>query len=215
MRVFDLVVKGGPVMVPIILLSVLTLGFILERGIFWVRSLRRSDQIVKKVLEAARYDLREAETLAEQSQDFAIGRFLLSPLQLQHPTPETFHLALQSAADQEFAALRKGNLFLGSIVGFAPLLGLLGTVTALITTARAVKANTGQSAEVISQATVGIGDALITAASGIVVATLALIAFLVLMLIHTRQRNYFAKVGRELETIYQQVWHEPTVNQVN
>jgi biopolymer transport protein ExbB len=213
MRVFDLLVKGGPVMIPIVLLSVVTLGFILERGVFWFRSLRHANKIVKNVLEAARYDLREAETLAEQAQEFAIGRFLLSPLRLQNPTPETFHLALKSTADQEFAAFRKSNIFLGSVVGFAPFLGLLGTVTALVTTFRAVRASAGQSADIVTQAAGGIGDALITAASGIVVATLALSAVLALMFVHSRQRSYFAKAGQELESIYRQVWYEPSLTQ--
>jgi biopolymer transport protein ExbB len=213
MRVFDLVVKGGPVMIPIIVLSVVTLGFVLDRAIFWVRSLRRANTIVKTVLEAARYDLREAETIAEKAQEFAIGRFLLSPLRLKNPTPETFHLALKSTADQEFAAFRKSNIFLGSVVGVAPFLGLLGTVTALVTTFRAVKASAGQSADVVTQAAGGIGDALITAASGIVVATLALAAFFALMVLHARQRAYFAKTGDELESIFRQVWYEPSVEQ--
>jgi biopolymer transport protein ExbB len=213
MRVFDVLVRGGPVMVPIALLSVMTLAFVLERGLFWVRSLRQENRIVKRILEAAQYDLREAETLAIQAKDSAIGRFLLAPLQLHDPTPDTFHQALTATADQEFAALRKGNIFLGSVIGVAPFLGLLGIVIRLLPTFRAVKASTDQSADVLSQAFGGIGDALITAASGIAVATLALAALLILIMIHIRQRRYFAKAGSELEAIYRQVWYEPSLSQ--
>jgi biopolymer transport protein ExbB len=120
---FNLLAKGGPVMVPIIGLSIATIACALERGLFWFQFLSQEDRIVHDVLEAARVDLDKAAAIASQAQSLPIGRFLLAPLKLKKPTPETFRLALEAAGDKEFAKMRKGDKLLESVVGIAPLLG--------------------------------------------------------------------------------------------
>ncbi len=205
---FDYLVKGGPVMIPIVGLSVITLACTLDRAVFWFRLLQREDRIVNAVLNAARTDLHQAATIAQEAQDLAIGRFLLAPLKLNQPTPETFHLALEAVADQEFARMRRGDRLLESVVGLAPLLGLLGTVTGLIVTFNNLNIGGGQSADT-SKAAAGIGEALITTAGGMIVAILALAVFRVLVSLQARQMDYFSQVGSELELIYRQVWYEP------
>jgi biopolymer transport protein ExbB len=133
-KILDLVMQGGPVMVPLIGLSVATLSCALERAWFWIRLLSHEKQIVKDVLQAAHQDLYEAATIAGYAKISPIGRFLQAPLQLSQPTPETFHLALEASADKEFVKMRKGDKLFETVVAVAPLLGLLGTVTGLITT---------------------------------------------------------------------------------
>ncbi|NJP10268.1 MAG: MotA/TolQ/ExbB proton channel family protein [Leptolyngbyaceae cyanobacterium RU_5_1] len=211
-RLFDVLVKGGPVMIPIVGLSVVTLACAMERGVFWYQLLRRENRVVHDVLEAARYDLREAAAIAENAQDLAIGRFLLAPLRLTSPTPETFHLAMESVADQEFATMRKGDRLLESVVGLAPLLGLLGTVIGLITTFGNLNIGAGKAADT-SKAAAGIGEALTATAGGMLVAIVALAVFRILVSLQAQQVDYFSKVGSELELIYRQVWYEPSLRQ--
>ncbi|HEY9604669.1 MAG TPA: MotA/TolQ/ExbB proton channel family protein [Allocoleopsis sp.] len=211
-RVIDLLLEGGPVMIPLVGLSAATLTCALERGWFWYRLLSKEDRIVHDVLEAAQYDLDRAAAIAQQVQDLPIGRFLLAPLQLNHPTPETFRLAMEAVGDNEFVQIRKGNKLLETVVGMAPLLGLLGTVTGLITTFSHLKigggGNTSASA---SQAAAGIGEALIATASGMIVAIIALAFFRIFVTLQAQQVNYFSRVGSALELIYRQVWYEPTL----
>ncbi|EKQ69856.1 biopolymer transport protein [Leptolyngbyaceae cyanobacterium JSC-12] len=208
---FDLLAKGGPVMIPIVGLSVVTLACALERAVFWFRLLRREDRIVHDVLEAARYDLREAESIAQEAQDLPIGRFLLAPLRLNSPTPETFHLAMEAVADQEFAVMRKGDRLLETTINMAPLLGLLGTVTGLIITFLNLNIGAvGQKVD-LSKAASGIAEALITTAAGMIVAIIALAIFRISIALQARQMDYFSKVGSELELIYRQIWYEPSL----
>jgi biopolymer transport protein ExbB len=211
---FDTLVKGGPVMIPILGLSIATVSCALERGWFWYRLLSQEDRIVHDVLEAAHYDLDQAAAIAEQAQDLAIGRFLLAPLKLKQATPETFRLAMETAADKEFAAMRKGDKLLESVVGIAPLLGLLGTVTGLIATFSNLNiGGGGADPQSTSRAAAGIGEALITTAGGMIVAILALTVFRILVTLQARQMDYFSNVGNELELIYRQVWYEPVVSE--
>lgn len=207
--VFDTIAKGGPVMVPIVGMSVFTIGRAIERAWFWYRLLSKEDQVVHDVLEAAHFDLEQAAAIARQAGGLPIGRYLLAPLRLKNPTPETFHLALELAADREFMEMRRGDKWLESVVGIAPLLGLLGTVTGLIYTFGNLNIGGGASAD-MSKAAAGIGEALVTTAGGMVVAIIALSIFRILVSLQARQMDYFSLVGGELELIYRQVWYEPT-----
>lgn len=211
-RIYDFLLKGGPVMWPLLGLSVLTISCALERAWFWFRLLSQEDRIVHDVLEAARYDLREAATIAEQAKMLPIGRFLFAPLKLKKPTPETFRLAMEAAGDKEFIQMRKGDKLLETIIAVAPLLGLLGTVTGLIATFGNLNIGGSGSAADASKAAAGIGEALLTTAAGMIVAILALLIFRTFVTFQSQQIDYFAEVGNELELIYRQVWYESSID---
>ncbi|PSN20728.1 biopolymer transporter ExbB [filamentous cyanobacterium CCP5] len=209
--VLDFLVKGGPVMVPIMGCSVLTIATAFERSLFWTRLLKREGQVVDDVLDAARRDLSEAAAIALQAQDLPIGRFLLAPLRLKHPSPDTFRLAMETAGDREFVKMRQGDKILETIVAVAPLLGLLGTVTGLIATFASLNIGGGGTGEQASAAAAGIGEALITTAAGMVVAIMALLVFRVMVSLQAQQIDYFSDAGNELELIYRQYWYEPAM----
>lgn len=210
--ILELIIKGGPVMVPLVGLSILTFATALERGWFWYRLLSREDRIVHDVLDAARVSLDEARAIADQAQMLPIGRFLFAPLRLRHPNPETFRLALEASADKEFVQMRRGDKFLETVVALAPLLGLLGTVTGLITTFNNLNIGGGGTGDQATAAAGGIGEALITTAAGMLVAIIALVFFRIFVALQSHQIDYFSEVGSELELIYRQVWYEPNAS---
>ena len=197
-------------MIPIIGLSIATFACAFERAVFWYKLVTQEDRIVNNVLEAARIDLQKAEAIAFHSQTLPIGRFLLAPLQLNQPTPETFRLALETAGDEEFLKMRKGNDILESAVTIAPLLGLLGTVTGLIATFNNlnVGGSGGQNVD-LSKAASGISEALITTAGGMIVAIIALSVLRIFVRWQNSQMDYFSTAGGKLELIYRQIWYEP------
>jgi biopolymer transport protein ExbB len=205
-----LLVKGGPVMIPIVGLSIATFACAFERSVFWYKLVSQEDRIVSNVLEAARIDIQQAKAIASKSQKLPIGRFMLAPLQLNQPTPETFRLALETAGDEEFLKMRQGNDILESSVTIAPLLGLLGTVTGLIATFNNlnVGGSGGQNVD-LSKAASGISEALITTAGGMIVAIIALSILRILVRWQNSQMDYFSTAGGKLELIYRQVWYEP------
>jgi biopolymer transport protein ExbB len=211
-RLFDLVVQGGSVMVPIVGLSVATIACVLERSGFWYRLLKTEDKIVHDVLDAAHHDLNEAAAIAALSRQTPIGRFLLAPLQLRYPSPETFRLALEAAGEKEFIQMRKGDKLLETVVALGPLLGLLGTVTGLIRTFANLNIGGGGTGAGTAEAAAGIGEALISTASGMIVAIMALAFFRIQVTLQANQIDYFTAVGNELELIYRQEWYEPMTN---
>jgi biopolymer transport protein ExbB len=209
-KILDLVIQGGPVMVPLLALSVLTFSCAFERAWFWLHLLSHEKQIVRDVLLAARQNFEKAATIANSAKADPIGRFLMAPLQLDRPTPETFHLALEASADKEFVKMRKGDKLFETVVAVAPLLGLLGTVTGLIHTFSNLQIGKagGASAESASSAAAGIGEALITTAAGMIIAIIALVFFRIFVSLQAQQMDYFTEVGHELELIYRQAWRE-------
>ncbi len=210
-NLFELVKAGGPVMIPIVGLSVATIACALERAWFWYQLVSQEDRIVHDVLAAARYNLEDARAIAESAQHLAIGRFLLAPLKLRQPSPETFRLAMEAAGDKEFVQMRRGDKLLETVVAVSPLLGLLGTVTGLIATFSSLNIGGGGTTEQATKAAGGIGEALITTAAGMIVAILALLVYRVMVTLQARQIDYFSEVGSELELIYRQIWYEPNL----
>ncbi len=214
-RVFNFIQEGGPIMWPLLGLSVATIACTMERGWFWYQLLRQEGKIVHDVLEAARLDLDDAAAIACKAQALAIGRYLLAPLKLRNPTPETFRLALEAAGDKEFVQMRKGDKLLETVVGIAPLLGLLGTVLGLITTFGNLNVGGGGASDGATKAAAGIGEALIATATGMIVAILALAVFRIFVTLQSNQVDYFSEAGSELELIYRQAWYEPATNNQN
>ncbi|MGB3300431.1 MAG: MotA/TolQ/ExbB proton channel family protein [Phormidesmis sp.] len=209
--VFDFLAKGGPVMVPIVGASVFTVACALERATFWTHLLKHEAKVVSEVLNIARSDLTEAAAIASKDRDLPIGRFLLAPLSLKNPSPDSFRLALENAADKEFVKMRKGDKLLETVVAIAPLLGLLGTVTGLINTFENLNIGGGGGGEGAAGATAaagGIGEALITTAAGMIVAIVALLVLRIMVTLQAQQMDYFSEAGNELELIYRECWYE-------
>ncbi len=207
-------------MIPIAALSVMTLTCALERTWFWWHTLQGERRLVDQILQASQDDLEQAKTIAQSAHRLPIGRFVLAALRLNQPTPETFQLAMVAAGDREFIEMRKCDKLLETVVAIAPLLGLLGTVTGLIATFFNLNiggvsggASGGAGNVDLSKASLGIAEALITTAGGMIVAIMALIIFRVCIGLQAAQMDYFSEVGSELELIYRQRWYEPRIAQ--
>ena len=206
----DLFKAGGPVMLPLMALSVVAVTVIAERCFFWVFLLLNEKQTVTQILLAARQDFARAAQIAKLAEHTPIGRFLLAPLALmspdRQPDPELFKLALESYADDELAKMLKGDKLLEAIISLAPLLGLLGTVIGLIIAFSNLKVGDIASNANAGTITQGIGEALISTATGLVVAILALAFHRLFLALHAEQIKLFRRAGNDLELLYRQQW---------
>ncbi len=202
----DLIKAGGLVMYPLIALSVFALAGIMERLIFWIGILRLEQKTAENILSAARQDLKFAAEIAEQSIKVPVGRFLNAPLSLEEPDPELFRLALESTADEELAGMLKGEKLLEAAITLAPLLGLLGTITGLIISFGSLKIGDVAANTKSGSLTQGIGEALITTATGLVIAIFTSAFHRLFLALQDQQAKLFMKCGNQLELIYRQHW---------
>lgn len=199
----ELMTKGGLAMWPLLGLSLLSLGTILERLWFWARILTKEREIVDRVLDAARENWDVATEVARQYRRQPIGRFLYAPLSRTTSDPEVFKLALEASADEELASMRQGDKILEAVIALSPLLGLLGTVLGLINSLSGIRlGDLGTSST--AGVTLGISEALITTATGLIVAITTLAFYRLFQAFLFKQVKVFRKAGNELELLYRQ-----------
>jgi len=203
MNPVDIFQKGGIVMFPLLILSILSLSTILERLWFWTSILTKERILVDQILAAAHQDWSVAAGLAKQSHGQPVGRFLSTALQLDNPEPEIFRLCLESAAHDELTAMRRGEKLLEAVIAISPLLGLFGTVVGLIRSLLSIRiGDIGTAAT--SGVTLGIGEALISTAAGLVVAITSLVFYRLFQGFLFNQVKLFRKSGNDLELLYLQ-----------
>jgi biopolymer transport protein ExbB len=186
---------------PLLLFSLLTLALAVERVWFWQQLVRQQRGLVPQVLSAFNQNPQRAIAKLKQHQQLPIARIFLAALTLGDATPEEFRLALESAAQAELPLLKRFQTVFETVVGVAPLLGLLGTVLGLMRTFSTLRLGdiSGPSA---SGVTAGVGEALISTASGLVVALVALLLTNLFQGLYRRQRAFIQEAGGKLEILY-------------
>jgi len=164
--------KGGPVMYLLLICSMAALTVIIERAIFWMRERgSRNQPLVTQILELAeRDDYNEASRVGSGSSDY-VARILICGI-----VHRNFSLtsALEMAAAAEISRMKRYMNVLDTMVTVSPLLGILGTVTGIIRSFEAMGAVGAQNPVAVSG---GIAEALITTATGLMIAIPSLAFF--------------------------------------
>lgn len=206
-NITEIMEKGGVAMWPLLLLSVLALSTILERLWFWVRVILKEGQVANRIIDIATRNWEMAVKVAKENRNHPIGSYLYAPLRLVEPEPDVFHLALEAAADEELALMRRGEKILEAVIALSPLLGLLGTVLGLIRSLSSISISDLGTAST-GNVTLGIGESLISTATGLIVAIISLAFYRLFQGFVANQVRVFRKAGSELEVIYRQRWLE-------
>ncbi|MER3432522.1 MAG: biopolymer transporter ExbB [Leptolyngbya sp. ERB_1_1] len=194
-------ISGGLVMIPLLLFSILAVALILERSLFWLKISQRQQRVAKEVMSVYKRNPIAAFQMLEKNADLPIARIFLAALELEQATPEEFRLALESAGLAEIPLLKRFNTIFDTIVGLAPLLGLLGTITGLITSFSSLRLGDVGGTNTIG-VTGGISEALVSTASGLVVAIFTLFFANLFRGLYTRQLALIQEYGGQLELLY-------------
>ncbi|QYX33480.1 MotA/TolQ/ExbB proton channel family protein [Sphaerospermopsis torques-reginae] len=202
MDIKNLFIAGGVVMWPLLLSSVVAVGLIIERVRFWIKISNRQHRVVREVLSLYRQNnvVSTIDTL-RKNVDLPISRIFLTALELEEANPEEFRLALESEAQAEIPLLKRFNTVFDTIIALAPLLGLLGTVLGLITSFASLNiGNVGGSQT--TNVTGGISEALVSTATGLIVAIFTLLFSNTFRGLYQRQIALIQEYGGELELLY-------------
>jgi len=171
---FDLIVKGGIFMYPIIFCSIVALAIFLER--LWV--LRRKHIIpldfinnVEALLKKQK--LSDAVFLCQNDMS-SIAKIFLAGLRSTQKGMWLVKEAIEERGSREATILEKNVDILSTIANLTPLLGLLGTVSGMIKTFNAISVQgIGNPAPLAG----GIAEALITTATGLCIAIPTLVCY--------------------------------------
>jgi biopolymer transport protein ExbB len=168
----EIFLRGGPLMWPLLLTSLVTLTVVIERLFFLAREWRRRrPSAIEAVLAAAEHGKLADAVAAGLSSTDPVARSVARALQHRN---ESFASAMLRAANLELERWNRGLSVLDTVITLAPLLGLLGTVTGMI---RAFGLLGARELEAPAAITGGISEALIATAFGLSIAIVALIPF--------------------------------------
>ena len=170
---FDLIRQGGPVMIPILLISVGAVGLIIERAVAFARARPRWPDTGARVIEAL-----EKGGMSEVARELGDSpspeaQVLLEGLKCRNLQPAERETRMQAKAVRELGRLERSVPWLSSIANIETLLGLLGTVTGMIRSFISLRLSGVADPAVLAG---GIAEALITTAAGLLVAIPSLAA---------------------------------------
>jgi biopolymer transport protein ExbB len=179
MNLWELTLKGGPVMIPIFILSFIAVYVFGDRYF----AIRRASKIDPNLMNQIKQNIREGKI----DSALAICRATNNPLprmiekgitRIGRPLQDV-NVAIENVGNLEIAKLEKSLPWLASAAGGAPMLGFLGTVTGMV---RAFydMSTAGNNID-IQLLSSGIYEAMITTVAGLIVGIGAYFAYNILV----------------------------------
>jgi biopolymer transport protein ExbB len=196
----DFFVKGGPIMYPLLVCSIISMTVVIERLIFWIREdMNRNRTLVNEVLELSRVGDWEAVRLKSAgSKDFVIRVLVTGILHREFSMTK----AMETKSADEIKRMRRYLGIIDTMITVAPLFGILGTVLGIISSFHVLGSIAIEHPQAV---TAGIAEALITTAAGLGIAIFSVFPY-----------NYFSsrvenavlsieKAATSLEIVYEKL----------
>ena len=172
---FELLSKGGWVMVVLGLLLLIAIYLFIERLIAIQKARKNPKQLLQQVKEAVRRGDIESAKVACARQTTPMSNLLQSGLNHIGSTLKNIEASIENTGKLEVYRLEKNVGVLGTISGVAPMIGFLGTVIGMINAFMSMSQAEGAiSAKELST---GIYEAMVTTAGGLCVGIIAYIAY--------------------------------------
>ena len=175
LNMWDLSLKGGVIMIPLLILSILAIYIFIERAVVIRKAAREDHTFMDRIKDYIHEgDVDAALNLCKKT-DTPYARLIEKGItRLGRPMNDVL-VAIENVGNLEVAKLEKGFPWLATAAAGAPMLGFLGTVTGMV---RAFynMASAGTSAD-ITTLSGGIYEALVTTVAGLVVGIIALFAY--------------------------------------
>ena len=213
MTTLDFLRKGGWLMVPILLLSILAVYALVERLLALRKGAKPTQQWLANLhAQILAGDVQKAKLLCEQKNS-AVARVMKVGIENLAHTPKSLETAIEAAGQAEVYQLEKNLSLLGTIAGAAPMLGFLGTVIGMIQAFMAMAQATSQvSPQLLSS---GIYQAMITTAAGLVVGIIADLGYkYILTRVHTAT-YHIEQAASQLIELMQDTPQEHLAKQAN
>ncbi len=194
---FDLFKAGGIVMWPLLLISITSLACIFERCVYWIEVIQKNDKKLNTTIE--KYSTLSSGNYINPNNisSIPLERVLFAALQiidrglLYDKKNVDIKLALEISIQSIQSEFGKFSNLFSTIITVSPLLGLLGTVLGLINSFSFIRL--GESGVNVQEVTGGISEALVSTATGLIVAIITL-AF----------SNYFNSLWKKQNSILNQ-----------
>jgi biopolymer transport protein ExbB len=196
----NLFVKGGPIMYPLLICSIIALTVVIERAIFWIgEDHRRNQALVNDVLSLAEMgDWEAVRARIGDSKDFIVRILVAGILHREFSMSK----AMETAASDEIDRMGQYLPILDTIITVSPLLGIFGTVIGIILSFEMLGSAGIEEPQAV---TAGIAQALITTASGLGIAILSLFPYNYFNSRMEKATATIEKYATSLEIVYEKL----------
>lgn len=197
MRLFEIVQQGGPVMWPLLLCSLAVLTVIIERILFWV-SLEQSrnrplmDEILT-LAENGNWNLIREKTA--DCQDHIVRLLVTGIVHRDYD----MGIAMEAEADLTVQRMNRYMPVLDTMITVTPLLGIFGTVLGIIASFKVLGTSGIADPKLVTS---GIAQALITTATGLGIAIIAVIPYNYFNSRINRAIHVMEKYATSLEVVF-------------
>jgi biopolymer transport protein ExbB len=174
LNLFELILKGGIIMIPIGLLSLLSIYFMIERFVFINQAQKLENNFIPNLKDLlSKGDLKAARAYCQRV-NTPISRVIEKGVQRIGKPIKDIESAMESVAGLETDKLEKNLGFLGLTAGIAPMLGFIGTISGIIKIFYNISVSDNISIGIIAG---GLYEKMITSGAGLIVGVMAYAAY--------------------------------------
>jgi biopolymer transport protein ExbB len=172
--ILDLMMKGGIIMIPIVLLSLISFYIFIERLAY----IRRTTSIEKGLVASITNELKSGNSnnamIYARNNQASVGRILESGIESIGKPASEVERNLETVTNLEISKMEKNTGYLGIIAGVAPMLGFIGTISGVIKIFYNISLADNISIGIISG---GLYQKMICSGAGLIVGVLAYAAY--------------------------------------
>ena len=175
LNLWSLSLKGGFIMIPIVLLSLVTIYIFVERLLVLRDAARQDDTFMQRIKDYIHAgDIDSALNLCKKNPT-PVARLVEKGItRLGRPMNDVL-VAIENVGNIEVAKLERRFTWIATTAAGAPMLGFLGTVTGMVNAFYSMAA-AGEAADITTLSS-GIYEALVTTVAGLVVGIIAMFAY--------------------------------------
>lgn len=175
LSVWDLTMSGGFIMIPLAILSVISIYIFVERYMAISRARKEDSSFMDRIRDYIHDgEIDSARNLCQRT-DTPYSRLILKGIsRIGRPMNDVL-VAIENTGNIEIANLEKGLPWLATTAAGGPMIGFLGTVIGMVNAFYNL-ASAGTSANIAVLAD-GIYEALVTTVAGLIVGIIALFAY--------------------------------------
>ncbi|MDP4223225.1 MAG: MotA/TolQ/ExbB proton channel family protein [Bacteroidota bacterium] len=170
----DLLMKGGVIMIPIVLLSLISIYIFIERLVY-IRKLSSIDRgLIPSVVNELKNGKPGNAIIHARNNQASVGRILESGLEKIGKPADEVERNLETTTNLEITKMEQYTGYLGIIAGIAPMLGFIGTISGVIKIFYNISLADNISIGIISG---GLYQKMICSGAGLIVGVLAYTAY--------------------------------------
>ena len=175
LSVWDLCLKGGFIMIPLLALSLVCIYILVERSLVLKAALKEDRTFMKRIKDYITEGEFESAMKLCKNTNTPYARLIQKGVSRIGLPMNDVLVAIENVGNLEVARLEKGFSWLATTAAGAPMIGFLGTVIGMVEAFFAL-ASAGGSANVSILAN-GIYEALVTTVAGLIVGIIAMFAY--------------------------------------